>query len=56
MAMRKYQSVEKTQVLSPEEQTKVSENLHKLGKTSARGLTDEERAAFKTALDTQRVI
>lgn len=56
MGMRKYQSAEKAQVLSPQEQTKVSENLHKLGKTSARDLSDEERAALKTALDTNRVI
>lgn len=43
MALRKYQSVEKAEVLTPTDQTKISENLHKLGKTSAVDLTDEER-------------
>ncbi len=53
MSLRKYQSVEKTEVLSPSEQAKVSANLHKLGKTSAVDLTDEER---RKALDTTRVV
>lgn len=52
MAMRKYQSVEKTQVLPPAEQERISTNVHKLGKTSASELTDEER---RKALDTKRV-
>lgn len=53
MALRKYQSTEKVEVLPVDEQTKISENLHKVGKTSAVNLTDEERAS---ALDTKRVV
>lgn len=53
MSLRKYQSVEKATVVSPQESSQISENLHKLGKTSARDLTDEERAK---ALDTKRVV
>lgn len=58
MSFRKYQSVEKVKVLSPEENAKVALELHKLGKTSARQLTDEERviALKREALDTNRVI
>lgn len=57
MSLRKYQSVEHAEVLRPQEQTKVSDNLHKLGKTSAVDLTDEERVkAFKAALDADRVV
>lgn len=57
MGFRKFQSVEKSSVLSSDELEKVSKNLHKLGKTSAKDLTDEERAvAFKKALDTNRVV
>jgi glutathione synthase/RimK-type ligase-like ATP-grasp enzyme len=52
MAFRKYQSVEKAEVLPPKEQHKISSNLHKLGKTSAQDLSDEEREA---ALDAKRV-
>jgi CheY binding len=50
--MRKYQSVEKAEVLPEKDQDKISENLHTLGKTSARELSDEER---KFVLDTNRV-
>lgn len=50
MAMRKFQSVEKTVVLSPEEQAQISANLHTIGKTSAQNLSEEERKA----LDAQR--
>jgi hypothetical protein len=52
MSLRKFQSVEKTQVLGADEQAKISANLHKLGKTSAVALTDEERAK---ALDSKPV-
>lgn len=51
--MRKFQSVEKTQVLGADEQAKISDNLHKLGKTSAVELTEEERAK---ALDSEPVV
>jgi ribosome recycling factor len=40
---RKYQKVEKANVLSEDEHRKVESNLHKLNKTSAADLTDEER-------------
>jgi len=53
MSLRKYQSVEKASVVDPQEASKISSNLHKLGKTSARDLTDEERSK---ALDTKRVV
>lgn len=57
VSMRKFQSVEKAEVLSPKGQDKVAEALHKLGKTSARDLTDEERViAFRAALDADRVV
>jgi hypothetical protein len=52
MAMRKYQSVEKTEVLPPKEQQKIASNLHKLGKTSAKDLDEEDR---RKAFDTNRV-
>ena len=43
MAMRKYQSVEKTEVLAPSAQKAISTGLHSIGKTSARDLSEEER-------------
>lgn len=52
MALRKYQSVEKTEVLPPREQQAIQQNLHKMGKTSARDLDEEER---RKAFDAQRV-
>lgn len=51
--MRKYQSVEKVTVLPPSEQKQISENLHKVGKTSAVDLTEEER---RKTLDTTSVV
>lgn len=48
MAMRKYQSVEKTEVLPPQEQQKISSDLHAIGKTSAKELTEEERQKLLT--------
>jgi hypothetical protein len=53
MGFRKFQSVEKTEVLPPSEQQKISENLHKIGKTSAKDLSEEER---RKALDAHRVV
>lgn len=52
MGLRKYQSVEKTEVLPPSEQQKISQNLHSLGKTSAKNLSEEER---RKALDGKSV-
>jgi hypothetical protein len=43
MSIRKYQSVEKTEVLSPTEQKEISSGLHAIGKTSAKNLNEEER-------------
>jgi hypothetical protein len=43
MGLRKYQSVEKAQVLPPSEQKAISSNLHRIGKTSAAKLSEEER-------------
>jgi hypothetical protein len=43
MALRKFQSVEKTEVLAPQEQKAISSGLHAIGKTSARNLSEEER-------------
>jgi hypothetical protein len=41
--MIKYQSVEKTEVLTENEQKEVQDKLKSMGKTSAQNLTDEER-------------
>lgn len=43
MAFRKYQKVEKVETLSEDDHRKVESALHKMGKTSATDLTDEER-------------
>lgn len=51
MSLRKYQKVESTQVASPKEHAQIESNLHRLGKTSAVDLTEEER---KSSLDTKR--
>ncbi len=48
MAMRKYQTVEKADVLPPKEQQAISNSLHKLGKSSARDLSEEERKSLLT--------
>lgn len=48
MSLRKYMSVEKVEVLPPNEQRKIASNLKSLGKTSASELTGEER---RKALD-----
>lgn len=41
MGMRKYQSVEKVEVVSPKV---ISEKLAKVGATNAKSLTDKERS------------
>lgn len=48
MALTKYQSVEKTEVLPPVEQKQISDNLHSIGKTSAKNLSEEERKKLLT--------
>jgi hypothetical protein len=45
--MIKYQSVEKTEVLTEDEQQKVRDQLRLMGKTSARHLSDEERKELR---------
>ena len=51
MGFRKFQSVEKTDVLSDEEHGKIKNALKKLNKTSAKQLTDEEREKLSQLLD-----
>ena len=43
MALTKYADVEASKVLSPEEHKEIEANLRKVGKRSARDLTDEQR-------------
>jgi hypothetical protein len=43
MVMTKYQSVEKAEVLTPDEHRRIEAGLHRLGKTSAQDLTEEQR-------------
>lgn len=47
MAFRKYQRVEKEQVLSPDQHKQVEDQLHELGKTSATELDAEEREGLE---------
>lgn len=41
--MRKYADTQKVEVVDPREAQRIASNLHAIGKTSARSLTDEER-------------
>lgn len=43
MGMQKFQSVEKTEVVSPEDHKNIAVRLAKVGATTASTLTDEER-------------
>jgi len=43
MGMTKYQSVEKAEVLSPEDHERIGTELRRLGKTNAQDLTEAER-------------
>jgi hypothetical protein len=43
MGFQKFQSVEKSQVVSPEGRKAIEQELAKVGKTSAANLTDAER-------------
>jgi len=43
MAITKYADAEGAQVLTPKEHEQIETRLHRLGKTSARDLTDEQR-------------
>jgi hypothetical protein len=52
MAFQKFTGVEsKPQVLSPEQHQAAQSTLNSMGKTSARDLTDEERARLRVSLD-----
>lgn len=51
MAFQKFNKVESAKVLSPQQHEAVETELHKLGKTSAAGLTEEERENLKMALE-----
>lgn len=44
MAMTKYADAEGAKVLTTKEHDEIESGLHRLGKTSARDLTDEQRA------------
>lgn len=50
--MLKYTNSESHQVLTPQQHLAAEEELHRLGKTSARDLTDAERESFRVSLDT----
>jgi tRNA G37 N-methylase TrmD len=54
MAFRKYQKVERQEVLSEGDHKRVESHLHKLGKTSAADLTDEEREELQKQLAKSR--
>lgn len=52
MSLRKYQSVEETEVLPPEEHEQISAELSKTGKHSITELSDEERQSLTVLTDT----
>lgn len=49
--LRKYQSVEKTEVVSPEGHDKIEESLRRVGKTSMADMTPAEISQVTQALD-----
>lgn len=51
MSFRKFQSVEKTDVVSPEDHQRISKEMHRVGKTSMRELDENERQQVTEALD-----
>lgn len=46
MGFRKYQKVEKGEVISPEEHAQIEDGLHKVGKTSLTDVTPDERESI----------
>lgn len=54
MGITKYTATEKAEVLSPEKHRTVEAELHRIGKTSARDLTDEERQKFTDSVDNKQ--
>lgn len=51
MGMTKYQSVEKAEVLSPEDHERIGTELRRLGKTNAQSLQDLTEAERRQVLD-----
>jgi hypothetical protein len=51
MAFRKYQKVERTDVVSPEGHDAIANSLHRIGKTSAASLNEDERKQVTDALE-----
>lgn len=51
MAMRKYQSVEKTEILDEEDHSKLSKSLKKFGKKRVSELPEDERKEILDTLD-----
>jgi len=49
--MRKYTGVEKTEVLSPEDHEKISSTLQRVGKTSVKEMTEEEKNSLNISLE-----
>jgi hypothetical protein len=49
--MRKYTKSEGHSVLTPQQHQAAEDELRRLGKTSARDLTDEQRESFRVSLD-----
>lgn len=43
MTLTKYQSVERAEILSEEEQLRINQGLRRLGKASAKDLAEDER-------------
>lgn len=50
MSFRKTMRVENSEVLSSEDHSRVEQTLHRLGKTSAQQLNDQDRAKLGRAL------
>lgn len=48
--MRKYTKAESSDVLSPEQHKAVEGELHRIGKTSAQELTEDERQALNNTI------
>lgn len=48
--MKKYQKVERADILSPQEHDTVEQELRKVGKTSMRNLDEDERKQVTDAL------
>ena len=49
--MRKYTGVEKTEILTPKEHEVIGNALNKLGKTSMKDLSEEEKETLTTSLE-----